>query len=200
MSSCVHFYKPAFSDVASIEYNRPGLLQLLMIWTSVTCDVLGPTSGLIATVKLITRFFVPSSKSSHSPCTKFVVFLIIWKSVKNFDLWNINPKTVSMLSGNIVCTNCLPSCIDVHSVSLVKSIFDLPISLSLSLPDMSVGMCSGKAWTLVFALLHSFLKFNEDSSSLLFEDEDDAFVSISSSAEMLPTLRISSLFAKVGSI
>lgn len=75
----------------------------------------GPTTCVIATVKLIVRHFVPSSLSTQSLYTMFVVLRLLWNSAKNFDFVNNSVKALSTFIGRIVFTNSRPSCIDVHS-------------------------------------------------------------------------------------
>lgn len=57
------------SEVIHTEYKIPGFEHCLMICVSVTNADFGPTAIAleIATFKLMTRFCVPSGRSSHDP-------------------------------------------------------------------------------------------------------------------------------------
>lgn len=105
-----------------------------------TCEHLGPTACVSATVNVTFRHFTPSSPTTQSSCTMFVVLRMLWKSTRNFDLENNNENSVSTLIGKIVCTNCRPSCIELHSAVLTNGMLDVD-SESLE-SDMSVGSCS----------------------------------------------------------
>lgn len=128
---------PALVDVMSMEYNCPGSLHSRITCDSVTCEHFGPTACVRATVKLTVRDLSPSSFSTQSRCTMSVVFRLLWKSTKNFDLENSNDINVSTLIGSMVCTSCRPSCIELHSAVLMNGMF-WPFSESLE-SDISVG-------------------------------------------------------------
>lgn len=111
-----------------------------------------------------------------------------------------------MLIGRIVCTSWRPSCIELHSASLTKSIF---LSLSESVEsDISVGQCCEDLQVFVgsiagsrvsrmdslvaedvdvddddvFVFLCSFLSF---FSGNFPDEDDDALASCSGPSEML---------------